>query len=88
MFRITVNVLIAISIFYFPWWITTLIILPSFFIFKNFYEGILAGFFIDVLYGVKASEFFGVWFVSFAFYSAFYIFSSKLKKNIRIYETI
>jgi len=87
-FRIAADILVVLSIFYSPWWVTALIILSSFFIFKNFYEGIFAGFLIDVLYGVKATEFLGIWFVHFAFYFIFYMLSLKLKKNIRMYETV
>jgi hypothetical protein len=87
MLRIFIDIILILSIFYFPWWVTALFALSGIFIFKNFYESIIAGFLIDALYGTKTSEFAGVWFVFTASFFLLYILSTRLKKNIRIYET-
>ncbi len=85
--RISANILILLSIFYFSWWVTVLFVLISFFVFKNFYEGILAGFLVDILYGTKTIEFMNIWFVFTAFSAIFYFIIEKMKKSIRWYET-
>jgi hypothetical protein len=48
--RIIANIFICLSIFVLPWWLSISLILISFFIFKPFYEGLLFGLLIDLLY--------------------------------------
>jgi len=86
--RIFINIILLLSIFYLPWWTTALLVLSGIFVFKNFYEGIFAGLLLDALYGTKTAEFMGVWFVFTTSFFVLYVLSTRLKKNIRIYETV
>lgn len=85
--RIFINIALLVSIFYLPWWATTFIVLFGIFIFKNFYEAVLAGFLMDILYGTKTIEFMNIWFIFTAFYFLIYILITAFKKNIRFYES-
>jgi hypothetical protein len=84
--RIFIDIIIFFSIFYFPWWITTIFVIGGIFLFRNFYEAIFAGFLLDALYGAKTVEFYGFWFVFAASFFLFYIIVNRLKKNIRFYN--
>lgn len=86
--RIFVNIILFLSIFYLPWWSTIFFILLGTFLFRNFYEGIFAGLLLDLLYGTGVKEFYGVWFVFTASTLIFFVIGERLKKNIRIYESI
>jgi len=86
-YRVLINAFIFISIFYLPWWVTTIVVLSGVIFFKNFYEAILAGLIIDMIYGAKTVEFANIWFVFTASYTGVYVLSNYLKKNIRLYET-
>ena len=83
--RIFINIIILISVLYLPWWVTTTAVFTGFLIFKNFYEGIIAGFLLDTLYGAKISQFFGIWFVFTAVYFVGYVIIRRVKKNLRFY---
>jgi len=58
--RIIVDVLIFLSIFIAPWWLSVFFISILFFIFKPFYEGLLFGLTIDLLYSNYREIFFGL----------------------------
>ncbi len=86
--RIFINGILLLSIFYLPWWSTAFFVLLGIFLFKNFYEAIFAGLLLDLLYGTGVKEFYGIWFVFAVSFSVFFILGERLKKNIRIYESI
>jgi len=81
--RILADIIIFLSILFLPWWVTIFLVLFGIFFFNHFYEAIIAGILIDLLYGTRAEEFFGIWFLFFIIFSSIYFFGEKLKKNIR-----
>ncbi len=86
--RILLNIAIISSMFYLPWWVVIILALPGVFLFDGFYEIFFVGLLLDVLYGVKAEEFYGIWFVFTIIFTIIYITIKRLKKNIRFYETV
>jgi len=86
--RIFVNTILFLSVFYLPWWVTIFFVVIGIFLFKNFYEGIFVGLLIDLLYGTGAKEFYGIWFVFTVSTAIFFILGERIKKNIRVYESI
>jgi len=86
--RILLNIAIISSVFYFPWWLVATLVVIGAFLFDGFYEMIFIGFLLDVLYGARAEEFYGIWFVFTIIFTTMYIIIKRLKKNIRFYETI
>ncbi len=85
--RILLNIVIIFSVFYFPWWIVALLSLFGVFLFNRFYEIFFIGLFIDMLYGVKADKFYGMWFIFTVIFTIMYILAKRLKKNIRFYDS-
>ena len=57
MLRLFLNIIIFLSIFFLPAYITALVIIASIFIFNNFIESMFWAFIIDILYG--GGKFFG-----------------------------
>ncbi|MSU55363.1 MAG: hypothetical protein EXS46_02365 [Candidatus Taylorbacteria bacterium] len=50
--RAVADILILLSVFIFPWWVTFIVATICLFIFKNFYEIFVFGILIDILYGI------------------------------------
>lgn len=87
--RILLNIALFISIVYLDWWITLIFAICGVFIFDNFYEAVMSGFLIDLLYGTPSDTFFGFWFIYAILFTLVYILCEyEIKKNIRFYETI
>ncbi|HVU06882.1 MAG TPA: hypothetical protein VHE10_03810 [Candidatus Paceibacterota bacterium] len=51
--RIAFNVLLAISLFYLPWWTGALIVVSACFLVDHFYEAVLFGMLADAFYGTE-----------------------------------
>lgn len=51
--RIGFDILLALSVFWAPWWIVLTLASVGFLLFTQFIEGVAAGFLIDLLYGLK-----------------------------------
>jgi len=86
--RISFNFILLLSILFSTWWFTFFLVVVGVFLFKNFYEAIFAGLLIDLLYGVVAEEFYGIWFVFTASFLILFLLVERFKKNIRVYESI
>jgi len=79
--RILTDILLAIAVVIFPWWLSIPLIAFFLFVFDNFYEIFLMGILADSLYGKGAFfEFYYVIIFGVCFLIAFF-----LKKRIRIY---
>jgi hypothetical protein len=55
--RFIFDLILFISVFVFPWWISLLGVIVGIFIFDDFYEYIVAGFIIFALYSVGGERF-------------------------------
>lgn len=84
--RIIFDIVMFISVFVFPWWISVLLLLFGIFVFKNFFEFILATVIIYSLYSIPGSGLIA----SPIFFSLFiiilYIAIQFLKNNIILYK--
>jgi len=84
MARIISNILLVLSVFVLPVYISVFFILISIFLFDNFVEAILWAFVIDILYG--GGGILGIHFVYFftLIMLIAYIFSFKFKEVLRL----
>lgn len=83
--RIFTNIALLGSIFFLNIWITFAIAAIATFYFKNFYEAILAGILIDLLYGVPLEKFFHIPYVATISFVVFYIAINEFKQLVRVY---
>lgn len=51
--RIAFNIAIIASIFFFPWWLTAILVLAAVSLVGRFYEAIAYGILVDALYGTS-----------------------------------
>ncbi|MDP3996728.1 MAG: hypothetical protein Q8P86_03490 [bacterium] len=84
--RVTADIIFFFFILFAPWWASVIFGLVCLFIFERYYEILVAGLALDVLYGVGASKNggFPVIFTvsaSFAFVASLY-----LKERIKFYK--
>ena len=84
--RAVFGVILFISVFTFPWWISALLLLAGMFIFKNFYEFFVANVIIYSLHAVPGERLF----TSPIFYSllivVIYIVLQIIRDNIIFYK--
>jgi len=55
--RILVDLILLISVFVFPFWVTVILSLIAIFLFKDFFEIMILFFVIDIVYGTKGNMF-------------------------------
>lgn len=84
--RILLDIVIVLSVFYLPWWISAILVAIGAFFFDKFYEIFFIGLLLDILYGVKTEKFYGVWFIFTVVFTLIYIIIKYFKKNIRSYK--
>lgn len=80
--RIFLDVLLFVSVFLLPWYVTLFIAIILLFLFRA-YEIIIAGFIMDALYGTRLYD------VEFLFtlgFLALYFISQFMKKNLLLYS--
>lgn len=84
--RVIFNVILFISIFIFPWWISLFLIFVGIFIFNNFYEFILVNIIIYSLYVTKDNRLISspIFFSSIVIAS--YIIIQSIRNNIILYK--
>jgi hypothetical protein len=49
--RVIFAILLAVLIFFLPWWVNLILIISASFYFKNFYEAVVIGLIMDSMYG-------------------------------------
>lgn len=83
--RIIADLFLLISVFSLPWWMT--VVFGAFFSLREskYYEFMVAGFFMDVLYGNKIAALYDFGFVFLASTVILYIILYKLKILFRLY---
>jgi hypothetical protein len=84
MFRILANILLILSVFFLPVYITVFLSLIFIFLFNNFVEAVFFGFILDSIYGSGS-----IFSIKFAYFITlllfiFYTISFKMKKMLRI----
>jgi hypothetical protein len=85
-FRIILNFIVAFSILFMPWWLTSLLIIFGIFGFNNFYESILWAFVMDGIYAIPLERYSGYMLVYTSTIVGFFIISIYLKKIIKFYS--
>ncbi len=83
--RTIATVALFLSVFFLPWWITVLLAIVGILFIQNFYEVVVAGLLIDLLYGTDTSLFFGFSAVFTIGALALVVLGERFKKNIRLY---
>ena len=84
--RVLFDILLLISVLMLPWWLSVVLALGGIFVFKNFYEFIVAGVIMYSLYAIP-----GTGFLSSPFWFPFligvlYIAIQIIKRNIILYK--
>lgn len=84
--RVIFDIILFISIFVFPWWITSLLLLAGLFIFDNFYEFLVASVITFSLYSVPSGRIISspVYFPVIIF--IFFIVIQSVKNNMILYQ--
>jgi hypothetical protein len=55
--RIGIDIVLFLSVFLLPWWVTLLATLVATFLIHSFFESLVVGVLLDVLYGVPSTSF-------------------------------
>ena len=85
--RITIDIILFLSLFIMPWWVSYAIAIVGIFFFADFYEIIALGFIIDIVYGTPNTLFFGIQFANTL--SAVLLFAAVtfIKNRMRFYQS-
>ncbi len=57
--RLAANLIVLGSVIFLPWFISAILVVIFYFVFDRYYEGVIAGFLMDSLYGIPRSAFYG-----------------------------
>lgn len=79
--RLNFHIAIIISILFFPWWATAIILICACFLIDRFYEAVLYGILIDSLFGTKYG-FHGLSYVGTAFTALLLLFASFIRNKL------
>ena len=85
--RICADMLITVSIFFLAPWATFLGVIAGVFYFKNFYEAIVAGVLVDMLYGASLEQFFHIQWATTLLFLFLYFAINRLKQHTRFHES-
>ena len=77
--RIILNILIAISVLFLPWWVSAILALILLLLYTA-YEVFFWGLAIDVFYSAPIGAFFGIEFIFVILFTVLFIFSRYCKK--------
>jgi hypothetical protein len=84
--RVIFDIILFISVFIFPWWISILLVFVGIFMFNNFYEFIIASVIVYSLYAIEGDRLIS----SPIFYSliiiTLYIVIQIIRSNIILYK--
>ena len=80
--RIAAAAVLFLSVIFMPWWFSFILAIAGILYFRNFYEALLAAFFMDAFYAVPEWKFGGITLVSFFAVLAVFISARYLKNNI------
>jgi hypothetical protein len=83
--RVVFDIVLFLSLFIVPWWLSLSVALVGVFFFSRFYEIIIAGVVVDILYGVPQASFFGFQYISSIVTVLFFIGGEYIKKRMIFY---
>lgn len=55
--RISIDIILLLSVFLLPWWVTLLGTIVAIFFVRSFFESLVVGILLDILYGVPSISF-------------------------------
>lgn len=79
--RIIFDIILFVSLFYIPWWGVGVIAFMGAFTYPHYYEIIVAGIILDILYGAQSFPFSGIYNTVSSVLMLY--FASYLKKSVR-----
>lgn len=84
-FRIIFDIVVFISVFILPWWLSLIVILVGIFVWPYFFESFILAIFLDGFHGISGISFHGhnAFFVLLV--SVFFIVSMFLKTRLKFY---
>ncbi len=82
--RVAACVGLLLSILFLPWWLTVIIVLLCFFRFRWFFEGVVAGLLMDLLYGVPVPDLQGIPFIFTGIFFVILIFGETIKPYLSV----
>lgn len=82
--RIVSDIILFFAIFFLPWWGTIILAFVLMIYFKNFWEGVTAIFFIDLLYSVPTERLTGHFGIFTASSLILFFIINNIKSRIRI----
>ena len=83
--RIALDLILFLSLFATPWWVSLIIALAGIFFFTHFYEIVVAGFIMDIVYGTPNASFFGIHFLSSIVAILLLVIGAFIKKRMIFY---
>jgi hypothetical protein len=86
--RLIANIVLLLSIFFMPWWITLLLGVIFISIFPNFYEIFIMGILMDLLYSYPKELFFNFNQIFSLGVILIFVFIEKIKKYLRFYPSL
>lgn len=82
--RIIADVILVISVFLWPWWVSSILCIAAIFYFRDFYEALIFGLFMDSVYSLPEYA----WGFLFTLSAALvFIVSFSLKKRLKFYDS-
>jgi len=81
--RLLFDIIVALSLFIAPWWLSVILALFGLFYFSFFIEFIMVGFIFDSLFGVRLQSFFNFYFIYTTAFGLFFILVESLKNRLR-----
>jgi len=84
--RVIFDIILFISVFIFPWWISAILLLGGIFLFNKFYEFIIASVIIFALYSVPGVRWISSPVIFSLFIIIFYIMVEYFKNRIILYK--
>jgi|GEM_PF-1392081 len=88
MYRLFLNILVLLSVFFFPAYISALFLIALIFLLNNFFEAIFWAYVIDILYGAGSSLVFGFNYVFLILIIVIFLASFRIKKTLVFYPRI
>lgn len=86
MLRIAFSVLLLLSILFMPFWVSVVLALLGMLYFSLFWEAVLLLFLSDLLYGIKETKLFNIYFFSFILSLIILLSIEFLKKKLKFYK--
>jgi len=88
MYRLLSNILILLSVFLFPAYISALILVFFIFVFNNFFEAVFWSYLIDILYGAGLAFSLGYNYFFLIVIAIIFLSSFRIKKTLVFYPRI